>query len=282
MRSGNPTLRQFERPQRWDELESTPNVSSDADIKASPVAKRMTLSGTVLATGTLVGLCAASAIASFAYFESWLAAGEFGKIIPWIIGGGIGAFVLAMVMAFKPTTARFVSPVYAILEGVFLAALSLMIAGRYLGADEATGGASGEMMGLIYQAIVLTFGIAAGMLLAYGSGLVRLGNTAIKIIMTAVAGVMVYAVALILLNGVFGMNLPNLWASASPLGIGFSALMVVLASVFLVLDFQVIDDAIKAGAPKHMEWYAGFSVLATLAWIYIEVLRLLAKLRSSD
>ncbi|MEM9064532.1 MAG: Bax inhibitor-1/YccA family protein [Planctomycetota bacterium] len=288
MRSGNPTLQHFEQPQRWDDLGNAGAIAEGADMtgsesdRAAPVAKQMTLNGTILATGTLLAVCAASAVAGFSIFEGWIASGNLGRLWIAAIGGAIGSLVLGLIMNFKPRTAQFLGFPYAVLEGGFLAAISLVLGARYLGMNEETGGVDPALMGVIYQAILLTFGIGAGLLIAYASGLVRLGNTAIKIVMVAGAGVMVYGIAVILLNGLLGMGVPNLFASASPLGIGFSAVLVVLASVFLVLDFQLIDDSIKAGMPKHFEWYAGFSVLATLAWIYVEVLRLLLKLRSSD
>ncbi|MEM9084187.1 MAG: Bax inhibitor-1/YccA family protein, partial [Planctomycetota bacterium] len=105
-------------------------------------------------------------------------------------------------------------------------------------------------------------------------------RTMTKVIVVAVAGLVVYWIALLVLNGLFGMGIPNLYSSASPLGIGFTAVCLILASLFLVLDFQYIERASEQDAPKYMEWYGAHALLVTVAWIYIEALRLLAKLRS--
>jgi uncharacterized YccA/Bax inhibitor family protein len=103
-----------------------------------------------------------------------------------------------------------------------------------------------------------------------------------KIMAVAMLGLILYAVALLLCNGLLNMNLPNLWSSTSPMGIAFSGFVVLLASFSLVQDYQIIEESAAAGAPKHMEWYGAFALTVTLVWLYIEVLRLLAKLRGRE
>ncbi|MEM1330990.1 MAG: Bax inhibitor-1/YccA family protein [Planctomycetota bacterium] len=281
MRSGNPTLNAFEKPMTWDELGDAPAGASSESV-ARAKSGTMTVAGTATALGVMLGLCAAAAVGSWTFFEPWLAAGTPGKIMPWLLGGGLGAFVIALVVTFKPKTAPVLGPVYAILEGVFLSAASLFVVARFLPAPEDGTAIGSEGTGLIFQAVLGTFGIAGGLLAGYASGLIRVGSTMKKVMVVMLGGVMIYAVGLFLLNGLFGMGIPNLWASASPLGIGFSALLVVLASLMLVWDFEVVDQGVKNAAPKYMEWYGGFAILVTLAWMYLELLRLLAKLRSND
>jgi uncharacterized YccA/Bax inhibitor family protein len=188
--------------------------------------------------------------------------------------GGLG---LGLVIAFVPKLAPVLSTPYAALEGAFLAGLSLFVAERWLG-----GADNPEAIGTIFQAVVLTFAITAAMLIMYGTGIIRGGKVFTSILLTAGGGLMLYVAALWIGNGIFNAGIPNLYASNSPMGIGFTALCLVLASLFLVLDFRMIDEGVKRGAPKHMEWYGAFSLLVTMVWIYIEVLRLLAKLQSRD
>jgi uncharacterized YccA/Bax inhibitor family protein len=163
-----------------------------------------------------------------------------------------------------------------------LAGISLFIAQRFLAKPGPDGVVPAGTSGLIFQALLATFGIAGGMLLAYTSRVIRGGPIFNKIVVTGTIGVAVYALGLLLLNGLFGLGMPNLFASASPIGIGFTVICVVLASLMLVLDFQMVEHGVKSGAPKYMEWYAAFGLLVTLVWLYIEVLRLIAKLRSGE
>jgi len=122
--------------------------------------------------------------------------------------------------------------------------------------------------------------VLAGLLVAYGAGLVRVGGTAAKVICALVGAAFLYSIVLMVGNGLLGAGIPNLFWSASPLGIGFSVLMIVLASFVLILDFQFVEAGAANRLPKYMEWYAGVGLLVTLVWLYVEILRLLAKLRS--
>ena len=262
--SGNPALRDeaFESP-RWDEM------ATDRDRP-----RQMTLTGTVNATGVLLAICAITAVVLWHFITaSPSPALLYGS---WI-GGALVGLVLALVISFKPRTAPFLSPLYAAAEGAFLAGFSYFVAATWVPTK------SGEPdTGLIAQAVGLTFAIFAGMLIAYWARLIRIGPVFAKIMVTALIGLVLYAVAIMVLNGLVGLGLPNLFWSSSPLGIGFSVVCLGLASLFLVLDFQFIEESVQRGAPKHMEWYGAFGLLVTLVWIYVEVLRLLAKLRSGD
>ncbi|HEX8878263.1 MAG TPA: Bax inhibitor-1/YccA family protein [Phycisphaerales bacterium] len=268
MNSSNPAFKAFDRPidaPNWADLASAPSAA------ATPGA--MTVRGTAIKSGVLLAIVIASAVGSWFKFEPMVQAGQAGAIVPWALGSMALGLVLSLVIGFVPKTAAYLAPVYAAAEGIFLAAASLFISLRFL---------KGVDTGLIFQAMTLTFGIAGATFIAYASGLVRIGGMVGRILMVALTGVMIYAVALLLCNGVFNMNLPNLWSSASPWGIAFSGFVVLLASFTLVQDYQIIEESAQSGAPKYMEWYGAFALTVTLVWLYIEVLRLLAKLRSKD
>jgi len=267
LQSRNPTMGVFEKPQTWDDLD-----------QAERKLNTMSINGVVFATSVLLAICAATAVATWNMFvEMFSGASPGGAGMLWLVGSMIGGLVLCLVISFKPVTAPVLSPVYAAVEGVFVSAFSAVIAYRYLGAAD-----NPETLGLIAQAIFLTLGVLGGMLIAYRTGLIRIGGTFAKIMMGALMGIVLYAVVVMIGNGLLGAGIPNLFDAASPLGIGFSVVLVALASLFLVLDFQMIEAGVKNQQPKYMNWYAGFSLLVTLVWLYIEILRLLAKLRSSD
>jgi len=261
--SGNPTLNDstFDSPARWDDL-------AERERKATT----MTVMGTVNATAILLGVCASVAVLCWYFITN-----NPSLVMPIWLGGMIGGLVLGLVISFKPKTAPFLSPIYAALEGAFLAGFSYYVAAQWVPQPDGA-----VNTGIVFQAVGLTFAIFAGMLLGYWTGLIRIGPVVAKIMMTAAMGLVLYIVAMVLLNGVFGMGLPNLYSSASPMGIGFTAVCLGLASLFLVLDFQFIENGAKQNSPKYMEWYGAFGLMVTLVWIYVEVLRLLAKLRSSD
>jgi len=273
MNASNPMLRSsvFDKPvdaPRWDELGTA----------AKPGA--MTIRGTAIKAGFLLAICVTSAIFSWMKFEPMYQAGNMGGIVPWLMGSAIGGLVLSLIVSFKMQTAAYLGPIYAALQGVVIAGISLLIVAQMAGKE----GAASTVLntGMIFQAASLTFGIAAAALLAYATGIIRLSPTVMKMMTVAIGGVALYAVALMLMNGVFNMGLPNLWVSASPIGIRFSFLIVILASFTLVMNYQTIDEGVRAGQPKYMEWYGAFALTVTLVWLYIEILRLLSKLQRRD
>ena len=231
--------------------------------------RTMTVQGTVNAAFILLGLTGASALGTWMALERQVMA----PALP-MVGGGIAGLVIALVLAFSPRMAGFLAPLYAVLKGSCVAGLSFVV-GAAMDAKLGTGaGAS-----LIFQAILLTFGIFGGLLIAYTTGLIRLGSVAKRIIVAATLGVMIMYLATFVLS-LMGVNIGFIHSSG-PIGIGFSVVVVVLASLNLVLDFQFIEESASAGAPKHMEWYGAFGLLVTLIWLYIEILRLLMKLKDN-
>jgi len=134
--------------------------------------------------------------------------------------------------------------------------------------------------GIVKQAISLTFGTLFSLLLAYKSRLIRATENFKLGVVAATGGIAVlYLISMVM--GFFGARMPFIHESG-PFGIGFSVFVVVIAALNLVLDFDFIENGAEAGAPKYMEWYGAFGLMVTLIWLYLEILRLLAKLRSRN
>jgi len=183
-----------------------------------------------------------------------------------LIGAGIGGFILALVTIFKKEWAPITVPLYAILEGALLGGISYLYNASY--------------NGIVTNAILLTVGILVSLLIAYRSGYIKATENFKLGIFAATGGIaIVYFVNFIM--GFFGSGLGVMSINnASPLSIGFSIVVVIIASLNLVLDFDFIEEGAEKGAPKYMEWYGAFGLLVTLIWLYLEILRLLAKLNS--
>jgi len=206
------------------------------------------------------------AILSFTAIWSWNATGH-GEMPAALLGiSAIGGFIVAMITIFKPTAAPITAPLYAALEGVFLGALSQMIELRF----------HAKAPGIALQAVGLTAGVTFVMLFVYATGLVRVTEKLkAGVVMATGALALFYMVTMVM--SLFGAQMPLVW-SATPMGIGFSMLVVGLAAFNLLLDFDFIEQAAQAEAPKYMEWYGAFGLIVTLVWLYLEILRLLRKL----
>jgi uncharacterized YccA/Bax inhibitor family protein len=223
-------------------------------------AEVMTLSGTVNKTGMLLLLCL---IPAAWVWQKFFAAQDPAAVYPYLIGGVIGGLVAALVTVFKKNWAPVTAPVYAVLEGLFLGGISAVFEARF--------------PGIVIQAVGLTFGTLFALLFAYKSGLIRATENFKLGIVAATGGIaLVYLTGFVL--GFFGMSIPYIHGSGL-IGIGFSLLVVVIAALNLVLDFDFIEQGAATGAPKFMEWYGAFGLLVTLVWLYLEILRLLSKLR---
>lgn len=230
-------------------------------------SRAMTLSGTVNKIAILLLLVVAGAIYTWRLaYEAMdgesLSASR--AIIPWMIGGGIGGFITALITIFKRSFAPVTAPVYAVLEGLFLGGLSAFLENQY--------------SGIVINAVVLTFGILFSLLFAYRTGWIKPTQNFRLGVFAATGGVMMLYLVSFLLN-LFGVSVGYLHSS-SPLSIGISLVIVVIASLNLVLDFDFIEQGAASAAPKYMEWYAAFGLIVTLVWLYLEILRLLSKLAS--
>lgn len=243
-------------------------------------ARVMTLGGTLTATSILLSIVAAVGILVWQNLNSAYASGGNmpGWIMPVMIGTLIAGIAVSFIIYSKPKSAPFVAPIHAALEGAFVGVATFIIPMQYMAVEPGT---TNPTAMLAVQAAVATFGVTAAMLFGFATGIIRVGPIFQKIMVTAVLGLVVYVVAIMLL-GFMGIHIWNGFADAGPMGIGFSVLIIGLASMFLILDFQFIEKGIDAQAPKYMEWVGAWGLMITLVWLYIEILRLLAKMRSSD
>ena len=220
----------------------------------------MTISGAINRTGILL-LCV---LASAAWtWNQFFTTRDPASVSPYILIGVIGGLVMALVTAFKKEWSPVTAPAYALLEGLFLGGFSAMLEMRF--------------PGIAIESVALTFGTCMCLLLAYRSGLIRATEKFKLGVVAATGGIcVIYFVTMIL--GFFGVHVPAIYASG-PIGILFSLGVVVIAALNLILDFDVIEQGALRGAPKYMEWYAAFALMVTLIWLYLEIIRLMAKLR---
>jgi len=250
MRSGNPAL----KPSTFLDL----GTGTVTDVRGGA----MTLNGTVNRTAMLLVLTLAGALYTWNIFFT----GGAANLMPYLLVGGIGGFVVAMVTIFKKTWAPITAPLYAALEGLFIGAISAVFEQRH--------------PGVVIQATALTFGTLAALLIAYRSGLIKATENFKLGVVAATGGIALIYLASIVM-GFFGHAIPMINGGGA-IGIGFSAVVVVVAALNLVLDFDFIEQGVAQGAPKYMEWYAAFGLLVTLVWLYLEILRLLSKLQSRN
>ena len=250
MQSGNPAL----------------NKNTFLDVGSGRVLSgdgTMTLDGTVNKTGFLLILVLVGAMFSWSRYAG---PASVAGLYPLMIGGALGGLVLALVTVFKKQWAPITAPLYAAVEGVFIGAISVIFEARF--------------PGIVMQAVGLTFGVMAALLMAYRSGLIRATEKFKLGIVAATGGVMLLYLANFAM-GFFGHSIGFINGS-SGIGIAFSAVVVVIAALNLILDFDLIESGVNAGAPKYMEWYGAFALVVTLVWLYLELLRLLSKLQSRN
>ncbi|MFA6467786.1 MAG: Bax inhibitor-1/YccA family protein [Bacteroidota bacterium] len=220
----------------------------------------MTLQGTVNKTGMMLLLL----IASAAYTWSLFLEQDLGSLSMWMMVGVIGGLIVSIVTVFKKEWSPVTAPLYAVLQGFALGGISAILESMY--------------EGIVIQAVALTFGTAGCLLIAYKSGMIKATENFKLGIFAATGGIaLIYLVGWIL--RMFGTSMPYIHDNGL-IGIGFSLVVVVIAALNLVLDFDFIEKGAEHGAPKFMEWYAAFGLMVTLIWLYIEILRLLAKLNS--
>jgi uncharacterized YccA/Bax inhibitor family protein len=231
-----------------------------ADAVATPAEGRMTLAGTAARTGALMALCAASAIGIWVTSSSSIGPSTSTAIIT----AGVIGFVLAIATTFKPTWSPITAPLYAIVEGVLLGGLTL------------TFNAIPRYAGLPLTALALTILAGGAMLALYVTRVVRVTQRFRSVVMCAMVAIVAYYLLSFVL-GLFGVQ-AQLMNGSSWLSIGLSLVVVCVASASFLLDFDMIEQAASRGSPKYLEWYGAFGVLVTFVWLYLEMLRLLAKI----
>jgi uncharacterized YccA/Bax inhibitor family protein len=271
MRSSNPALNEkvFEQA-RGAPAATDAGWAAAEDLYAAPAYRgpvvgddTMTLNGTVWASGALIVLVLAAGIFGWSSAESSATRVEIPGWLPLVLFGGLGVAILTI---FKPNLARFTAPLYALLEGALLGAISKLYNDQY--------------DGIVVQAVGLTIGVFAVMLFLYATRIIRVTDKLRMGIFAATGAIMLVYVAGMIMR-LFGAEMPFIHDSG-PMGIGISLVIVGVAAFNLLLDFDFIERGIEVGAPRHMEWYAAFGLLVTLVWLYLELLRLLAKLQSRD
>jgi len=241
-RSGNPALKK----------DTFNNAVPDASGQV------MTLDGTVNKTSISLLI-----LLIFSYYTFSM---PIETTYPFIWGGFIGGLIVAIITIFKKEWAPYTVPIYAVLEGLALGGISAIYNHMYTG--------------IVQQAIFLTFGIFAALLFAYKTKLISPSENFKLGIFAATAGIgIVYLVSFIMSFFGSGLSIMNP-QNSSMISIGFSLFVVVIASLNLVLDFDFIEQGVEQKSPKYMEWYGAFGLLVTLIWLYLEILRLLAKLQS--
>jgi uncharacterized YccA/Bax inhibitor family protein len=224
------------------------------DIPRTPVgAETMSIVGSVHATAVLLFVLMVAA-----------AVGWRVESTPLVIGSAIIALIIGIYTNFRPMQAQYTGLAYAVFEGIFVGAISKSFEVSY--------------PGIVFQAAGLTMAILAALLGLYRSGKIRVTENFKLGVGAAVGGVFLFYMATFVLS-FFGVNMP-LVNSNSGFGIAFSVFVVALASATLVVDFDYIEKGAESGLPRQMNWFAAFGLMVSIVWLYLELLRLLAKLRS--
>ncbi len=250
-KSGNPTLSE-------NKFRST-TITTITDENA------MTIKGTLNKFGFMLLMLMGSA------FYSWKEADNAGaNVMPMILGGAIGGLVIAIVLMFKKEWAPFLAPLYALLEGLFIGAISSFFNQAY--------------PGIVMQAVGLTFSVGIGMYFLYAMRIIRATEKFKSVLITATVGIALFYFAIMILR-MLSVNIDETMPfvnGGGMFGIGFSLLIVAIAALNLILDFDMIEQGAEMGAPKYMEWYGAFGLMVTFVWLYMEILRLLSKFSSRN
>ena len=200
-------------------------------------------------------------------FYSWKQFAEGGSVNGMIWTGAIGGLVVALVISFKKEWAPFLAPIYALLQGLFLGAISAMY--NTVFAERAPN--------IVINAVGLTMGVAVAMYLLYSFRIIKATEKFKSVIITATVGIGIFYLVVMVLR-MFGFeNMPFLH-EGSTFGIIFSLVVTGVAALNLILDFDMIEKGSEMGAPKYMEWYGAFGLMVTIVWLYLEILRLLSKM----
>ncbi|MCK9627282.1 MAG: Bax inhibitor-1/YccA family protein [Bacteroidales bacterium] len=229
---------------------------------ASASTGTMTVKGTATKSLVLILMILAGAM------YTWKIAYEAinpASLQPWMWGGAIGGFIVAMIISFKPVWAQYLAPVYAVLEGLFLGAISAVFSQAF----------AATAPGIVMNATLLTILTAVVMLIIYRTNLIKVDGKFARIMTIAIGAIAMYYIVSMVIS-LFGVNLTMLHDSG-PLSIGISLVIIGVAAFSLLMDYEFIVRASESGAPKYMEWYGAFGLMVTLIWLYLEILKILAK-----
>ncbi|HXB95029.1 MAG TPA: Bax inhibitor-1/YccA family protein [Puia sp.] len=227
----------------------------------------MTVKGSIQKFGFLLLLVFAGAAYTWKLFYEF----KVPTMMIFMWGGLIGGLITALIISFRPTTAKWLAPVYGLLEGFVLGAFSALV----------NDSVKGKYPNIVLTAVMLTFGVAFAMFLLYSFRIIRPTQKFKAIMLSCIFGIgLFYLVYWVLL--LFHVNLPFMsWNDTSPLGIGINLFVAAIAALTLILDFEQIETGEKSGAPKYMEWYGAFGLLVTMVWLYIQILKLLSRFGSN-
>ena len=248
-KSGNPTLSE--------------NKFRDTVISISN-ENSMSIRGTLNKFGFMLLMLMGSAFYSWKEFAE--SEGTSSNLMPIILGGAIGGFVIALIISFKREWSPYLAPLYALLEGLFIGAISAMYNTIY--------------NGIVLQAVGLTFSVGIGMYFLYAFRIIRATEKFRSILFSAMAGIAIFYLATFVLR-LFHVDIDQSMPfinGGGMFGIGFSLIIVAVAAMNLILDFDMIEQGAEMGAPKYMEWYGAFGLMVTFVWLYLEILRLLSKI----
>jgi uncharacterized YccA/Bax inhibitor family protein len=197
---------------------------------------------------------------------TWSSFGQGKNVMPWMMVGAFGGFIVAIVISFKQQWSSYLSPLYALLEGLFIGGLSVVVNNAF----------AKSYPGIVMQAVLLTFGAVIAMFLLYRFRIIKATEKFKSVIFTATAGIAIFYLLAMVLR-MFHIDIAFLH-EGSAIGIIFSLVVVAIAALNLIMDFDMIEQGTAMGAPKYMEWYCAFGLLVTIVWLYVEILRLLMKL----
>ncbi|HEY1019831.1 MAG TPA: Bax inhibitor-1/YccA family protein [Sediminibacterium sp.] len=251
-KSGNPTLteKMFDR-----------SLHIESNMQGT-----MSVRGTLNKFGFLLLMIIAGAAYSWHLFEQ----AQTGLMNTLMMVGIFGGLITAIAISFKPNWAPYLAPLYGLLEGLFVGAISAILNAAF----------AEKYPGLVMQAVGLTFGVAIAVFLLYNFRIIRATEKFKSVIIAATMGIALFYLLTMVLR-LFGVNVSFMYDS-SMLSIGISLFVVAIAALNLILDFDMIEQGAERGAPKFMEWFGAFGLMVTLVWLYIEMLKLLSKLGSRD
>ena len=226
----------------------------------------MTLRGTLNKFGFMLLMLMGSAFYSWKEFAA--SEGTSSSLMPMILGGAIGGFVIALVITFKREWSSYLAPLYALLEGLFIGAISAMYEMTY--------------PGLVANAVGLTFGVGVSMYFLYSFRIINATQKFKSVVITATVGIGIFYLIVSILQAFHVNQMSFILSEGGTFGIIFSLFVVTIAALNLILDFDMIEQGVNMGAPKYMEWYGAFGLMVTFVWLYLEMLRLLSKISKRD
>lgn len=219
----------------------------------------MTVNGTMNKTYTLFILLVAGAFVPFYMQEQGM------NFFPAAIASLIVGLIMVIIASVSPKTSPYTAPAYALFEGVFIGALSLILNNKY--------------PGIAIQAVVATFTTFGICLALYRFGVVKVTEQFKSVVVASTLAIGTYYLVSIVL-GMFGISLFH--HGNSLVSIGFSVFVIVIAALNLIMDFDLIEQGARRQLPKYMEWYSGMGLVITMVWLYVEFLRLLSKIQSRN